>query len=39
MMPCKCLKRVALSASPRLPHKLLMNVNKPGKLRDSFAWA
>jgi hypothetical protein len=39
MPPRKYLKRVALFAVSELPPELLMDVNKPGELRDSFAWA
>jgi hypothetical protein len=39
MTPRKHLKPVALSALARGLPKLLMDVNKAGQLRDSFAWA
>jgi hypothetical protein len=37
--PSKYLKHVALFALPESLLKLLMNVNKPGELRESFARA
>jgi len=30
---------VVLFESPNQPPELLMDVNKPGKFRDSFVWA
>jgi len=35
----KCLCRVALLKLPNLPENLLMDVNNPGELADSFVWA
>jgi hypothetical protein len=37
--PRKHLKRVMLFGKPNPPPELLMDVNKPGKFRDSFVWA
>jgi hypothetical protein len=39
MTPRKHLKQVVLFDLPQHLPELLMDVNKPGELRDSFAWA
>jgi hypothetical protein len=39
LTPRNRLKRVVLSGLPDIREKLLMDVNKVGELRDSFAWA
>ena len=39
LTPRKRLKRVVLLQSPYVARELWMDVNKPGEMQDSFAWA